>query len=395
MEKRYSLKFVLTLVFTASALTCVLTLLAIGTQISTFLRGTNPVREYSALLSRIDEFYIGEYDESEVSAAAMRAAVYALGDRWSFYLSPEEYSEFLDDSNNRFSGIGVGVIIDEETGGMFVQSVYRGSGAEAAGLAVGDIIIGIDGGDIAGLDLRDMRILLARPFGDKVELTVLRENGSLEYVTVVYDAVFVDPVSYEMLESDIGYIALSNFDYGAAKSFITAIEDLTADGARAFIFDVRANPGGRVTEMTAILDYLLPEGEIFVAVDRRGREIVTMSDADCVDFSCIVLVDRNSYSAGEYFAALLREYNMAEIVGEQTTGKNHIQSTLSLPGGGALHISTGLYLTKNRISLTDVGGVSPDYPITLTDEEFALFMSGKLEKALDPQLSKAVSLLQY
>ena len=378
----------------ASALTCLVLALTVGRGLGLFGGRFNDVREYAAILRKIDELYIGNYDPDEISGVAMTAAVDALGDRWSYYMTPREYEMYLDYSNNRFAGIGVGVVADEETGGIGVSYVYRGSPAETAGIVTGDVITGVDGNDITNIGVDEMRTLLARPIGDTVELTVLRADGSVELLTVVYSYVFTDPVSYEMLDGDIGYIIISNFDLGAAESFIAGAGDLIEQGAKAFVFDVRGNGGGRVSELTSMLDYLLPEGEIFVAVTRGGGEEIMMSDASMIDVPAVVLVNQYSYSAAEYFAAMLKEYGYADVVGEQTTGKNRSQVTMPLPGGGALHISSGQYLTKNRVSLFDTGGLSPDHTVILTDEQLSLFMSGDLEKDADPQLEKALLLLK-
>ena len=375
------------------ALTCLITLLVICRQLGIFSGRYAAVRDYAALLEKIDEVYIGQYDEDDISAAAMRAAVDALDDRWSYYLTPDEYADFLDNVNNRYAGIGVGVVADDVHGGMMVTFVYKGSAAETAGILAGDVIIGIDGEDLSGSDLEDMKNRLARALGETVELTVLRAGGNVETVTAYYSYVFIDPVSFVMLEGDTGYISLADFDKGSARSFISACEELMSAGAGAFIFDVRGNGGGRLAEMTEILDYLLPEGDIFVAVDRSGTEEVTISGPGGVDLPAAVLIDRYSFSAAEYFAAMLKEYGRAVLVGEHTTGKNRVQTTYELPGGGALHISSGQYLTKERVSLYDVGGVSPDFPVDLTEEEFALLYYGILDFGDDPQLVAALAAL--
>lgn len=394
MQKKFSLRKILTPALFALALICLLAAVIICNQLGVFDGRYAAVSEYADLLKKIDDIYIGEYETADVSAAAMHAAVESLGDRWSYYLTPEEYSIFLDNVNNRYAGIGVGVIIDEESGGMRVTFVYSGSAAETAGIIAGDVITGIDGYDISGMDLDEMKESLSRPVGDSVELTVLRPDGSVAVLSAVYSYIFVDPVYFEMLDGDIGYVRLANFDQGAARSFISALDELTEQGAGAFIFDVRGNGGGRLVEMVEILDHLLPEGDIFVAVDKSGREEVTTSGPDSIDNPIVVLIDRYSFSAAEYFAATLREYDRAALAGEQTTGKNRMQTTVLLRGGGALHISSSQYLTKNRVSLYDAGGITPDYPVELTDEEFDLFISGNLDPQADPQLQKAIALLR-
>ena len=393
MKKRHSIVITLTLMLLTSALTYLIMMLSYSIKYSApNKKNYESGQVLAALLEKIEDMYIGEYDVDEISAAAMRAAVDALDDRWSYYLTPEEYADFLNSINNQFAGIGVVVVIDEESGGMAVLYTYRGSPAEEAGILSGDVVIGIDGDNITGLDLDQMRALLSRPFGETAQLSVLRADGTVETVSVVYDLFFTDPISFEMLEGDIGYISIANFEGGAADGFISAVEQMLEQGALALIFDVRGNGGGMVYEMTRMLDFLLPEGEIFVSVDRNGNEEIIWSDSEMVDIPAVVIVDKYSYSAAEYFAATLKEYGYADIVGEQTTGKSRSQRTEALPGGGALHISTSQYLTKNRVALFDVGGLVPDYPLVLSDDEFVMFISGNLEKENDPQLELAIEI---
>ena len=383
----------ITLILLASAVSCFVTGVFAARLYRPYDDLSGAAAKFDELLMKIGEVYIGEFNVEEVSDAAMHAAVDALGDRWSFYMTPEEYANYLDIANNRFAGIGVGVATEDTSEGVTVLSVYKGSPAEEAGIVPGDTITGIDGESILGIGIDDMRELLSRPIGETAEVEILRTDGTIETLTVIYMYVFVDPVYFEMFDDDVGYIALANFDYGAAERFISAIDSLIEDGARAFIFDVRTNNGGRVDQLTAILDYLLPEGEIFITVDRNGLEEVTYSGPDMIDLPAVVLINEYSFSAAEYFAATLGEYGYAQSVGEQTTGKNRMQITVQLRSGGALHISSSQYLTKNRVSLFDAGGLTPDYHVPLTDEEFEMLVTGTLEIDDDPQLQKALSLL--
>ena len=386
----------LTLVFSASALACLLLTLVFLAYLHANPRepANDNFSYFMELMEVIEHRFIGELDIDELTDEAMRAAVEALDDDWSYYMTPDEYAELLRNSNNRYSGIGVDVMIDEETEGMKVMGVYSNSGADQAGIVIGDIITAVDGESIIGLTLSEIRTMLRRPLGSTAILTVLRVNGEYHEVTVLYDLVFTDPVSYEMLDGNIGYVLLRNFEEDAGDRFISAVNDLISRGADGFIYDVRNNNGGRVNEVTQILDFLLPKGEIFISVDRSGIEKITRSDADFIDLPAVVLVNEHSYSGAEFFAAMLYEYNYAATVGEQTTGKNRMQTTIPLSNGGAVHISTGHYLTKNRISLYDIGGFTPDHIVPMTEDEKALFNRGDLEKKSDPQFQKALSLLE-
>ena len=395
--RKYSLGLMLTLMLVASALTCVVTVVVTSlyhTKYSIASGGiTKATQSLKALLEKIDEVYIGELDLEEASVAAMRSVVDSLGDRWSYYLTKAEYDEYMDRINNRYAGIGVGVTTNSS--GMFIQYVYKGSPAEAAGIVMGDTVTAIDGESIAGMTLIDITGMLARPIGDEVELDILDESGVSRRISVKYEYIFTDPVYYEMLEGEIGYVALMDFDTGSAESFISAVKDLIGQGARAFIYDVRSNPGGMVRELTQILDYLLPEGDTFITVDKKGKETVEhTSGPDTVELPSVVLVNAHSYSAAEYFTAMLHEYGYAQTVGEQTTGKNRMQVTFVLPGGAALHISTSEYVTRDRVSLYDAGGYTPDYLIPFTEDEYAAYYAGRLGYDDDPQMQMALDLLK-
>lgn len=131
---------------------------------------------------------------------------------------------------------------------------------------------------------------------------------------------------------------------------------------------MRSNPGGLVSELTALLDYLLPSGTIFISVDKDGNETATESDSVCLDMPMAVLVNEYSYSAAEFFAAALQEYNWADIIGAQTTGKSRSQQTIELSDGSAIHVSTARYLTPMRVDLAEQGGIVPDQIVALTSK---------------------------
>jgi len=393
MNKKYSLKFVLALVFSASALTCVILSLLFYWQISSSRDKHDDTRDFAELLDIISNRYIGTFEIDDLSNAAMRAAVDALDDKWSYFMSPQEYADFLASSDNKYSGIGVEVQINDEIGGIEVLGVYTDSGAEAAGIVIGDVITAIDGESIEGLELVEIRLMLRREIGESAILTVFRADGKYHDLIVEYNVVFTTPVSFEMIADNVGYVSLRNFEFGAADGFIDAVNTLIEQGAVAFIYDVRSNPGGKVTEMTKILDFLLPEGEIFISISTDGVEQIIRSDANMIDLPAVVLVNSNSFSGAEYFAATLSEYGYAATVGEQTTGKNRMQTTIAMSGGGAVHISTGEYLTPNRVSLHDTGGYTPDYIIPLSAEKLRLFRSGDLDMLSDPHIVKAIAIL--
>ena len=373
----------------AGVLTAALLLLAVFGGVS----GISSALKYAEVLRVLRTTFVADVDMKSVTDAAMAGAVSGIDDRWSYYMTAEEYEDYLDYSANRYQGIGVTIQKDEETGGFRIVSVNRDGPAMLAGLAVDDIILAVDGQDVTEGETTDLRTLIQADFGQDAILTVLHPDGLTEDVPVSCEEIFTDPVEYEMLDGGTGYVAIRNFREGAAQSAIDAVEALIGQGAERLVFDVRDDLGGQLTELVELLDYLLPEGEIFIRSDKKGNESVEVSDADCVELPMAVLVNGDSYSAAEFFAAALREFDWAVIVGEPTTGKARSQVTVVLHDGSAVHVSKYRYLTPNRVDLSEVGGLTPDVEAALSEEEYELFETGWLEPADDPQVQAAVEAL--
>lgn len=196
-----------------------------------------------------------------------------------------------------------------------------------------------------------------------------------------------------MLDGNVGYVKIENFDKNSADHTIAAIKTLIDEGAESLLFDVRNNPGGYKDELVEVLDYLLPEGVLFRMVYYNGEETVDESDADCVTLPMAVLVNSESYSAAEFFAAALQEYGVAEVVGTQTSGKGYFQNTYRLSDGSAVALSSGTYYTPNGVSLANVG-ITPDLMVEMEDEDFAALYYDQLEPADDNQLQAALDLLK-
>jgi carboxyl-terminal processing protease len=196
-----------------------------------------------------------------------------------------------------------------------------------------------------------------------------------------------------LMEDGIGLVAIYNFDDRCAEESIAAIETLRAQGAEKLILDVRYNVGGYAHEMVALLDYLLPEGDLFRTVDYRGKESVDTSDSDFLDMPMAVLVNSESYSAAELFAAALQEYDAAVVVGEQTSGKGYYQVTYRLNDGSAVGLSIGKYYTPHGISLEGVG-ITPDVVVAVDEETAAKILYGTLEPENDSQLQAALDTLR-
>ena len=349
--------------------------------------------KYAAVMRVIRTQFVGESDPDEVTDAALASAIASLDDQWSYYMNTEGYEQYQDYSANVYQGIGVTVTQDSQTGGFRIVTTTRDGPADRAGLIAGDIILAVDGISVTGGTTDDLRALIQADWGKQALVTVQGADGQSREVSVACETVYSNPVSYRMLPEDVGYIAISNFRQGAGEQSVAAVKALQEQGAKGLVFDVRDNPGGQVTEMVTILDYLLPEGDLFIRADKRGREAVETSDAACVELPMAVVVNGESYSAAEFFAAALRDYDWASIAGEHTTGKARSQVTFSLWDGSAVHLSKYTYLTPSRTDLYAAGGLTPDAEVSLTEEQMTQHLTGWLEPEDDPQVQAAVGLL--
>ena len=342
------------------------------------------------IVSILEEYYVDGYSDEELGDYLAEAAVNSAGDRWSYYISADEYESYMEDNNNAYVGIGVTIqLINEDDEGYTVVSVTSNSPAYKAGIEIGDMIVAVEGESVIALGMDETKNRVKGEEGTEVTLTIKRGEEQFD-VRITRGLVEVDVVVWEMLPDSIGYIKINNFDANACRDSLRAIEALTGEGAKALVFDVRFNPGGKKTELVQLLDYLLPEGPLFRAVDYEGREEVDYSDEDFLDIPMAVLINEDSYSAAEFFAAALQEYEAAVIVGTQTTGKANYQQTFRLSDGSAIAISTGHYQTPNGVTLEGLG-VTPDVPVEVDYETYLALYYGEVEKQNDVQLQAAIT----
>ena len=340
----------------------------------------------------VEYYFIGEADTYAMEEAAASAMIEALKDRWSFYMSAEEYLGYQDTMANSYVGVGVTVQVRKDGTGLDVISVSANGPAESAGILSGDVLIAVDGTSLAGKTSEDTRLLIRGEENTQVVLTVDRNGQTLEF-TVTRRSFQVPVAVGKMLEDKIGLVTIENFDSRCAQETIAAIESLRQQGATALIFDVRNNPGGYKHEMVQVLDYLLPAGELFRSEDYRGQTSVDYSNEAFLDMPMAVLINGNSYSAAEFFAAALDEYDAAVVVGEKTTGKGYFQSTFQLSDGSAVNLSIGKYFTPKGVSLAGVG-LQPQVEQLVDEHTAYLIAVDALDPMEDPQILAAVNALK-
>lgn len=364
---------------------CALTLFLLSNSLS----GYSKLNQLSGLIS---SRFIGEVDMQKVEDAAAEAMVQSLGDRWSYYLTAEEFADYKEQSENAYVGIGITITQDESEQGFLILEVTPGGSASEAGLQAGDLIVSAQEQSTKGMSISQLRNLIRGPEGTKVTLAVLRQEETLSF-QVERKQILTTVVSFQLLEGNIGYLAIHNFDARCAQESIDAIQQLCEEGATSLIFDVRYNPGGYATELVELLDYLLPEGELFRTVDYSGKQSVDYSDAACLQLPMAVLCNHSSYSAAEFFAAAIQEYGAGTVIGTPTSGKGYFQYTYELMDGSGVGLSVGKYFTPQGKSLADEG-IQPDVLVEVdsgTDE--AIYFK-TLSPTEDPQILAAMEILR-
>ena len=341
-----------------------------------------PNSKLERLSQVITNRYIGGAEKTAIEDQAAHAMVAATGDRWSYYIPASQYQAHVRSQNNEY--VGIGVTIQNCGEGILILEVNPDGPAAKAGIQPGDIVTHGDGTFLGDLTMEEIRgIIMGQP-NTQVVLTVLRGTQTME-IPVTRKGIHMVAAEGLMLDGNIGYVYIRKFSDKAGSETIAEVEKLLEQGAEKLIFDVRSNPGGFVSELVTLLDYLLPEGSLFCSVSYSGREEVETSGPDCLEMPMAVLINGNSYSAAELFAAVLSEYDWAVTVGEPTTGKAHYQTTIMLGDGSAVKLSTGAYTTPKGVNLTEAGGLKPDVAVPLTETPASV--------QEDPQIRAAIEAL--
>ncbi len=355
-------------------------------------QGNTKLAEMEALVER---YFIGDPDLEEARDAAANAFIEALGDRWSYYVPADEYAAHQESKENVYVGVGITIAEREDKTGFDIREVVPGGSAQEQGILPGDILIAVDGKSVAGMTAAKVKQQIQGDAGTNVTVSVLREGVQLDFA-LTRRKIQVEVAKGQMLDGNIGLIRINNFNANCAKETIAAIEELQKAGAVALIFDVRNNPGGYVDEMVKVLDYLLPKDLVlFREENYRGKTDTRYSNATCVELPIAVVINSRSYSAAEFFPAALSEHNWATVVGEKTVGKGYYQNTLVLSDGSALNLSTGKYFTPKGNNLSEIGGLTPDVPVAVTDPQMdALIYAQLLPVEEDIQIQAAISALQ-
>ena len=356
----------------------------------------NVTKKLEQIQDIIDKKYLFEekIDTSEEEAGIYQGFLSGLNDPYAVYYTPDELTSFLDETNGSYCGIGALVSQNVQTGVSTIVRVFEGSPAEEAGILPGDALYKVDGIEVIGMDLS----LLVNNYvkgeeGSQLTITVYRENsGEYKDITLTRRPIDVQTVSGKMLDEEIGYISVAEFDRVTADQFKSKIEELQGEGMKRLIIDLRNNPGGEVTTVVSMADYILKDGgRILTVANKKGtEETYDAEDGHSLEIPMVVLVNGNSASASEVFTGAMKDYGVATIVGTKTFGKGIVQTLMPLSVGSAIKLTTDHYYTPNGNDIHGKG-IEPDLEVEL-DEEAAQEVVIPEEK--DNQLQKAVEVVK-
>lgn len=338
----------------------------------------------------INAYYLDEIDGQKVEDTMYTGMVAGLEDLYSVYYSKEELESMEESISGAYSGIGATLTQDPDTGELSVVSCFDGTPAQEAGLQPGDVITGWNGKSVEGIELSELVSKIKTDPEEQLTLEIERDGETLE-VELTRREVQIPTVEYEMLDNQIGYIRLVEFDEVTADQFKEALEDLENQNMEKLIIDVRNNPGGVLQVVCDMLDQLLPEGLIVYTEDKNGnRKEYTSDEEHQFTKPLAVLANENSASASEIFAGAIQDYGIGTIVGTTTFGKGIVQRTFYLSDGTGVKLTVAKYYTPKGHDIHKKG-ITPDVEIELDEE---LKNQSSISHEEDNQLQKAIEVLQ-
>ena len=336
--------------------------------------------------SLIDDIYLysDEIDEDTLQENIIRGYVAGLNEPYTVYYNEEETTALFESTSGTFGGIGVVIMQDRTTGLATFTTIYDGCPGKKAGFKSGDIVYKVNGEDVSGMDLDSIVTLIRGEVGTDVEITVLRGETGEEYTGVATRALIEnDTVEYKMLDNKLGYIQLTAFESVTYEQFEEALEDLTEQGMKGLVVDLRNNTGGNLDTVCDILDLILPKGTIVSIKDRNGKgQTFSSDDRHKLEVPLVVLTNGYSASASEIFAGAVQDYKIGTLVGTKTYGKGIVQNIYSLGDGTSLKVTSSEYFTPNGRNIHGKG-IEPDVEIEYQYDEENPDRDNQLEKAIE------------
>ena len=317
--------------------------------------------------SLVDEHYLDEVDENTLTDDMLKGLMNGLGDDYAAYYTADEYKEIMNTTQGDYRGVGMIMQQYADTKEVLIVGVYEGTPAETAGIKAGDILEEVDDMVCTENDLNVIAAAIKNGSGDTVHLKLRRDEEEYE-VDVEKAEIEVPVVGGKMLDDQIGYIQITQFTGLTSDQFAEQYKELTDQGMKALIVDLRNNPGGLLDSVVDTLRQILPEGMIVYTQTKDGTKKEYTCDGETpIEIPLTVLVNENSASASEIFAGAVHDHEIATLVGTKTFGKGIVQQTFPFTDGSAIKMTIAKYYTPNGVCIHGEG-ISPDVEVELPED---------------------------
>ena len=351
----------------------------------------SPNLKIGQIFSILDKYYVDDYDKEAAQDSMYYGLVDSLGDPYTSYMDKETFSSFMEQTEGAYVGIGTVVSIDKNDDSLIIVAPYENSPASKAGILPGDKILSV--GDIAASKNNYEEIIhkLKGNEGTAIKIKIFRpsENKNLEF-DVIREKINIPTVAHKILDNNIGYIRISNFDKNTYEQFKNAYAEISKSNLKSLIIDLRNNPGGLLDTVVKIADELVPKGCIVYTEDKAGNKNYSYSDDNYIKLPLAIIVNQNSASASEVLSGAVKDLKRGVLVGEKTFGKGLVQNLFSLRDGSAVKVTIAKYYTPSGVCINGKG-IEPDYQVSLPNELSVKIPILKPEQ--DTQLQKAIEVL--
>ena len=395
MNKKISLGAAISFMAVVAAITFTITMIF---SLNIFNDKVYNVKEREELYKKVSELdhlirqnYIGELDEQYLLDELSSGIISGSSDPYAAYYNAETFSRLQAIESGKLVGIGASFSRDE-SGYIRLDKVYQGSPAASAGLKDGDLIVAVAGKEAKVNDYsKTVESLLGEP-GTKISLTYRRDSVDTT-CEVLRKSFEVPVVSVEMQKDGNAYIKITAFTETAVKQFRAALNKLATEKATGIVFDLRNTAGGSLDSAAAMLDMLLPAGDLLSATYKDGTtELLKRSDANEITLPMVALINSKTQYAAELFAADLSDYEKAKLIGVNTYGQGVMQETYQLKDGSGVVLSSAYFNSAVSANFNKVG-IKPDYEVSLSGDAEKNLTYGRLSKTDDAQLTKALEVL--
>lgn len=349
-------------------------------------------KKLQAIEAVLKDYYVGDIDEQKLEEGIYKGFVAGVGDAYTNYYTSDEYASFKEKSSGMYAGIGIQMTLQTYDNSIEVTEVFEGSPAEKAGIKPKDRIIKAAGKRVTGDEFEILPTLVKGTPGTTVDITVYRPSEEKNYDFTIERASVASPTVYfRMLDNEVGYIQIKQFEAVTYDQFKVALDKLKKEKAKGLVLDLRDNPGGLLNIVEQIADELVPEGIIVSTKDKQGKGSEYYADGKYIDIPMVVLINGNSASASEVLAGALKDYSRAELIGTTTFGKGVVQTIIPLSDGSAIKLTTSQYFTPSGVCIQGIG-IAPDYEVKLSTEK--ILKGRELTDTEDDQLQTAIKVVK-